>query len=312
MNDDSKLLKAEEAKNKTKGSAILILTALIWGLAFIAQRKGMDHIGAFTFSTVRCLIAGVCMITVLKLMKNRVVKSKTDINPKNEYLGGLLCGTALFLGMGFQQLGIDKTSIANSGFISALYIIIVPLLGLFFHKKVGINIWIGVILSLVGLGLLCFDNAVTMSKGDILILISAFFYSIHIMLIDYFSPKVDGAKMSCIQFFVAAVFHSIAMFILENPSLNGIMKATIPLLYMGILSTAVGYTLQIIGQKYVPPTIASLLLSLESVFGTFFGWLILKETLSHQKLTGCIFVFAAVILAQIPLDKLFKKHDKKV
>ena len=311
--DNGKLMKQEKMVNETKGSIMLMGTSVIWGLAYIAQRKGMDHIGAFTFSAVRCLIAGICMVIVIRLLNNhngRKIVRKADENPKDVVLGGFFCGLALFLGMGFQQLGVARTSIANSGFISALYIVIVPILGLFIHKKVKANIWVGIFVSLIGLALLCFEGTFKLNTGDIFMLCSATFYSLHIMCIDYFAPKVDGTKMSCIQFFVGAFFNVIAMFIFEEPTMKGILQAWLPLLYVGVLSTAVGYTLQIIGQKFVPPTIAAMLMSLESVFAGLFGWLILHETMSFQKFMGCVVVFSAIVIAQLPTEKIFKKKAK--
>ena len=291
---------------------MLLITAVIWGLAFIAQKVGMDHIDPFTFCTLRCVIGGICLVICIYLMNNtgsrHVVKHKEQ-GSKTLILGGVCCGVALFLGMSFQQLGIANTSVANAGFISALYIIIVPILGIFMKKKAGLNIWIGVVFALIGLGLLCFKGSIAISKADLLILISAFFYSLHIIVIDYFSPKVDGIKMSCIQFFVAALLNGIMMFVLEDPTIKGILSAWVPLLYVGIFSTGVGYTFQIIGQKHTDPTVASLLLSLESVFSVIMAWLILKETLTLQEFMGCTLVFASVILAQIPIKKFKKKQS---
>lgn len=305
------MTKINNSSNNTKGSLMLLTTAIIWGLAFIAQRKGMDHIGEFTFSSVRCILAGLCLLPVMKFMRSKEgVTKKKDENPKDVFWGGLFCGLALFLGMAFQQLGVSRTSIANSGFISALYIIIVPIAGLFFHKKVSPNIWIGVVLSLVGLGLLCFEGTIQMRSGDILMIISAMFYSCHIMVIDHFTSKVDGLKMSCIQFFVAGILNGILMFLVEKPTWSGILQSWIPILYVAVLSTAMGYTFQIKAQKYVSSTVASLILSLESVFAALFGWLILRETMSFQKFCGCALVFGAVILAQVPTDKIFKKKIK--
>ena len=298
--------------NTTKGSLMLLTTAIIWGLAFIAQRKGMDHLGEFTFSSVRCILAGICLLPVMKLMRSKEnVAVKKDENPKDVIWGGFFCGLALFLGMAFQQLGISRTSIANSGFISALYIIIVPIIGLFFHKKVSSNIWIGVALSIVGLALMCFEGSIKMQSGDIIMIVSALFYSCHIMVIDHFASKVDGLKMSCIQFFVAGILNGICMFIFETPTISNILQAWVPILYVAFLSTAMGYTFQIFAQKYVSSTIASLILSLESVFAALFGWLILHETMSFQKFCGCALVFSAVILAQLPTGKLFKKKIKE-
>ncbi|MEG1044073.1 MAG: DMT family transporter [Oscillospiraceae bacterium] len=300
------------ARQEAMGSIMLFTTALIWGLAFIAQRVGMDYIGPFTFNTMRCIIGGICLVICIyfinKANGNTVVKHEHE-NPKMLLLGGFFCGLALFGGMSFQQLGIADTSVANAGFISTLYIVIVPILGLFMGKKAGLNIWIGVVFAMAGLGLLCFKESLSIQQGDLYILISAMFYSFHILIVGYFSPRVDGVKMSCLQFFVAGIFSSVMMFAKETPTISGILSSWIPLLYVGVLSTALGYTFQIIGQKHTDPTIASLLLSLESVFAVIMGWLILGETLTMQEFFGCALVFVSVISAQIPIDK-FKKKNK--
>lgn len=311
--ENQKQIDKEISKEKTTGSIMLLTTSVIWGLAFIAQRVGMDYIGPFTFNTMRSFIGGLCLVICIyvinKKMGANIVKHNDPASKKNLLLGGTLCGLALLGGMSFQQLGIMRTSVANAGFISALYIVIVPILGIFMKKKPGANIWIGVAFAIAGFALLCFKGSFSIQIGDLFILISAIFYSFHIIIVDYFSPKVDGVKMSCLQFFVAGSLSSIFMFTIEQPTVSGILSSWVPLLYVGVLSTALGYTFQIIGQKHTDPTIASLLLSLESVFAVIFGWLILKESLNLQEFFGCLLVFVSVILAQLPINKLKKKKE---
>ncbi len=215
-------------------------------------------------------------------------------------IGGLCCGIALAVSSGFQQIGVANTTVGKAGFITALYIVIVPLLGIFLGKKVGALVWGGVGLAVIGMYLLCITEGFSISLGDLLVLICAVGFAVHILVIDHFSPKVDGVRMSCIQFFVCAVLSSIPMFIFETPSFSAILSAAMPILYTGVMSSGVAYTLQIVAQKDTDPTLASLLLSLESVFAVLAGWILLREGLSHRELLGCALVFAAVILAQWP------------
>ncbi|CDM70185.1 putative membrane protein [Clostridium bornimense] len=288
-------------KNKRfYGNLMLILTALIWGSSFVAQSVGMDYIGPFTFNAIRCIIGGIVLIPIILVMDKVKKESKTKNNNKQLILGGILCGIALFIGSTFQQFGISFTSVGKAGFITALYIVLVPLLGILFKKKVSLKIWLSVFISLIGLYLLCITENFSIGKGDLLVLFCAFFFAIHILLIDYFSPKVNGVKMSCIQFFVAGIISVFPMAIFESPTLASILLAWAPILYAGVLSCGVAYTLQVVAQKNTDPTVASLLLSLESVFAVISGWFILGESLSLKELIGCILVFIAIILAQLP------------
>lgn len=292
---------------------ILILTAFIWGVAFVAQSEGGRSAGPYTFNCIRSIIGSVVLIPAivfldkLKLTK----KTKTPTDKRNLIVGGLLCGIILFLASNLQQLGLYLgASAGKAGFLTACYILIVPILGLLFKKKCRINVWIGVLLTLVGLYLLCVKDSFSLHPADILLLVCAFIFAIHILVIDYYAPKVDGVRMSCIQFFVCGILTAIPMFFTEmNHSINGISKWTrgltsinvwIPILYAGILSCGVAYTLQIIGQKNVDPTIASLLLSLESVFSVIAGFVILGEKMGIRELVGCGLIFVAIILAQLP------------
>lgn len=302
-------------KSKLKGNLMLILTAFIWGTAFVAQSVGMDFVGPYTFLATRSLIGGVVLIPCIFLLnkinsKNNKIKNKE--NKKDLVIGGLLCGIVLCIASALQQIGIMYTSVGKAGFITALYIVIVPILGIFLKKKVQYNVWLSVIISMIGLYLLCVKGNLSIDKGDFLIFLSAFVFSIHILVIDHFSPIVDGVKMSCIQFLVCGIISFILAVIFENPELKNIFAAYIPILYAGIMSCGVAYTLQIIGQKYTDPVLASLILSLESVFAALSGWIILKEIFSGKELIGCILVFLAIIIAQLPSESGFINNEMSI
>lgn len=290
-----------------KNLFILFLTAFIWGTAFVAQSVGMDHIGPFAFNAVRSYVGGIALIPVILFFNSRKTaeqRQTEQANRKTLILGGVCCGTALAVASLFQQVGIQYTTVGKAGFITALYIVIVPILGIFFHKRVGMKLWVSVVIAIVGLYLLCMTGSFALQLGDLLILICAFCFSGHILVIDYFSPKVDGVQMSCIQFFTAAVLSTVAMLFVEGmPTVQDVLLSWIPVLYCGVMSSGVAYTLQIIGQKGVNPTIASLVMSLESVIAVLAGWIILGESMSSREIMGCVLMFAAIILAQLPDKK---------
>lgn len=290
-----------------RNSLLLLLTATIWGVAFVAQSVSMDYIGAFTFNAVRCLIGSLTLLPVIWLLdKKRPVEEKKKISSPSErrtlIIGGICCGVLLCLASNFQQFGIKYTTVGKAGFITACYIIIVPIIGIFLKKKCSPFIWIAVILSLSGLYLLCLTpgEGFAVGKGELLVLICAFLFSLHILVIDHFSPLADSVKMSCIQFLVAGILSGIPALLFENPTLSGLLAAKIPILYAGIMSCGVAYTLQIVGQKNMNPTIASLILSLESCISVIAGWLILGQSLSIREIFGCVLMFVAIILAQLP------------
>ena len=287
-----------------KNLFILFLTAFIWGTAFVAQSVGMDHIGPFTFNAARSLVGGVALIPVVLVFdrfKTPQRRQEEKANRKTLLLGGLSCGVALGVASSLQQVGIQYTTVGKAGFITALYIVIVPILGLFFRKKVGVKLWISVVIAILGLYLLCMSGSLKLELGDFLVLLCAFAFSVHIMVIDYFSPKVDGVQMSCIQFFVAGILSGVGMLVAEGaPDPHAVLISWMPILYAGVLSSGVAYTLQIIGQKGVNPTIASLVLSLESVISVLAGWVILGQSMSGREILGCVLMFAAIILAQLP------------
>ncbi len=327
-------------KTQVRNSFLLLLTAIIWGSAFVAQSVGMEYVEPFTFTFTRSLIGGVVLIPVIAMLrKARSAGMRRDAQGKDvatqphlaresvktdsmkgnarsagmritkyEWLGGLCCGIALCAASNFQQIGMLHTTVGKAGFITALYVVIVPILGLFLKKRVPILIWFCVVLSVVGLYLLCMPKgAFSLAQGDILVLICALLFSFHILIIDYFSPKGDGVVISCIQFFVCAILSGIIMLFVENPSFANIMDAKLSILYAGALSSGVAYTLQVVAQKGVNPTVASLILCLESVVAVLAGWIILGDKLSSRELGGCIFMFVAIVLAQLPTPKKERK-----
>ncbi len=294
---------------KMQGNIMLLITAMIWGSAFVAQSKGMEFIGPFTFNVVRNFVGGIVLLPVVAIFSKNSglsIEEKKLID-KNTLIGGVCCGVVLFIASSFQQYGLVHTTAGKAGFITALYIIIVPLLGMFMGKKVPKIVWGCVALAICGFWLLCIKEGFTVGLGDFMVLICALFYSLHIITIDHFGPKANCVKMSCIQFWVAGVISIIPMLMFEEPKVGAIMDAKWTILYAGVLSSGVAYTLQIIAQKYTEPTVATLLMSLESVFAALSGWLILHEVMMPKEFLGCILVFIAVILAQIPLPVKVKK-----
>ena len=303
-------------KYTLRQSMLLLLTAAIWGVAFVAQSVGMDYVGPFTFNAVRSLLGGIVLIPCIVLLKRINAGSKDTAgvaecesgDPAGQrkvlLTGGVACGALLCIASNLQQFGIMYTSVGKSGFITAMYIVLVPVLGIFLKKKAGIKIWCSVAIAVGGLYLLCMtDSGFSIQKGDLLLLLGAVIFSFHILTIDYFSPKVDGVKMSCIQFFTCGILSMVCMFLFEQPQIGAILQAWMPIVYAGVLSCGVAYTLQIVGQKGMNPTVASLILSMESVISVIAGWLILHQKLSGRELLGCVLMFAAIILVQLPERK---------
>lgn len=312
-------------KMPLKNSLCLLLAATIWGIAFVAQSVGMEYVGPFTFNGVRSLIGALVLVPVILLLNrsrdtssgsagsaipesasNGTQKSAATTAAASPYknrdlwIGGIACGIALFTASNFQQFGIKYTTVGKAGFITACYIVIVPIIGFFMKKKCSPFIWTAVVMALIGLYLLCITDGFSIGLGDLLVLICAFLFSLHILVIDYFSPRTDGVKLSCIQFLVCGILSMIPALILEHPQISSILTAWLPILYAGVMSCGVAYTLQIVGQKNVNPTVASLILSLESCISVLAGWALLGQKLSAKELLGCVIMFAAIILAQLP------------
>ena len=315
-------MKAQVKTHKLRNTFFLFLTAMIWGAAFVAQSVSMDYIGPFTFICLRSVIGGLFLIPVIIVLDGIRKKSQNEsadvvnsenilhieteekqrLSWKNKQLieGGIVCGIFLFFANCFQQTGIQYTTVGKAGFITTFYIIIVPLIGLFFKKYCGILTWIGVVIALAGLYFLCITQKLTIQRGDALILCCSVLYAGQILAIDHYNPFVDGVKMSCIQFLTGGILGTVFMLLFENPSIAMILSAAGPILYTGIMSTGVGYTLQIVGQKGLNPTVAALILSLESVFSALSGYVFLHQVLTTRELIGCVLMFIAIVLAQLP------------
>ena len=277
-----------------------VLAALIWGMAFVAQSVGADLVGPFTFNAARAFIGFLFLLVICIALRLREKKSYSREYYKDLIIGGICCGIALTLAVNLQQKGLETTTSGKAGFITALYIVLVPIAGLFLKKKAPRLIWLSVAIAVAGLYFLSISGAVSVTVGDLYMLICALCFTGHIMVIDHFTNRVSGIELSCMQFLVVSIISAIGMFATETPTWSGLVSCAVPLLYVGILSSGVGYTLQILAQKGSNPTVVSLLMSLESVFATVFGALILHEAMSGREYFGCVLMLIAVVLAQLP------------
>ena len=291
---------------KIRQNLFPVLAAFIWGTAFVAQSVSSDYIPPFTFNLLRSLVAAAVLGGGLAVYR-RLLQAKRPqaVKPlahsrRDLLLGGLCCGTALGIAANLQQAGMAETSAGKAGFITALYIVLVPVLGLFLHKKAPATVWVGVVLAVAGLYFLCVNEALTLSRSDLLVMLCAFVFAGHILLVDHFTRTVDGVALSALQFVVAAALSGLGAALWEAPAWEGIRQCVWPILYVGIFSSGVGYTLQILAQKDANPTVVSLLLSLESVFSVLAGAVILHDRLSGRELLGCGLMFLAVVLTQLP------------
>ena len=288
-----------------RGNLLLLLAAFIWGVAFVAQKEGGAEVGNLTFNGVRSFIGGSVLLAAIPFLRKMglVHVPTTAQGWRTTLLGGVLCGVALFLATNLQQIGISYTSVGKSGFITALYIVLVPILGLFLRRRTTLFNWLGVLLAACGLYLLCGQGESGINVGDLLLWGCALMFSCQIMLVDHFVTKADGVCLSCIQFFTVGILNLPLMFILEQPSLPVLVTNWLPILYAGMLSSGVAYTLQIVAQRDTHPTTASLLMSFESVFAVLAGLVLMGERLTVWEWCGCGLMFAAVMLAQLPEPK---------
>ena len=290
---------------KLQSSILLVLATVIWGSAFAAQSAGMDYIQPFTFQAIRCFLAVPALLPVIFLFDG---KNRTQFLRKwgdaRLWIAGGACGAALFAAVNLQQVGLLYTSAGKGGFLTAMYIILVPFLGLFLKRKPSIMAFIGVIVAVIGMYLLSCVGVSQINIGDIFMLLCAFAFAVQITIVDYFASRVDNLRLNCIQCLVCALLSGIFMFTAESPQIDGILNCWFPLCYTGILSMGVAYSLQIVGQKHMEPTAASIFMSLESVFAVLSGWLFLGERMTLWESLGCMLVFLAVILSQLPIEKV--------
>lgn len=321
--------KVYKMSKTVKSTIILFIAAMIWGSAFVAQRAGMDSIGPFYFSALRSLIgsASLCIPFLISAFRNKNIRnkdniSKDNISCQNEedkeakkeagktlLTGGLVCGVVAFFAMNFQQVALVSVDAGKTGFITALYIVIVPLLGIFFKRKVSLFTWIGVALAVIGLYFLCITSEFSIMPEDLIVLVSALFWACHIMCLGHFAPKIDAMKLTATQFFVAGILSLLVAVVREPISASAIYGAWFPIAYTGIFSTAIAFSLQAFGQKHANTTVAAIIMSTESLFAAISGFIILGETFTSREGLGCVLMFSAVIIAQLPSPSRSKEKD---
>lgn len=285
--------------------SLLLLTAAIWGLAFVAQRAGMEHVGPFTYNALRFALGALSLVPLI-LIRGTPAAPRQPLTGKPVHAwgaisAGLLAGGVLFFGASFQQAGIVSTTAGKAGFITGLYVVLVPLAGLLWGQRAGASAWIGALLSVAGLFLLSLTDALTIERGDLLVLISAFLWAAHVQIVGWLSPRVDPVRLSCVQFIVCALLCAGGALLFERPALDGIRAAAWPILYGGVMSAGIAFTLQVVAQRSAPPAHAAILLSLESVFAAIGGSIVLGERLGARGVSGCALMFMGMIVSQVPL-----------
>lgn len=286
-------------KHLLKSNFLLLITSAIWGFAFVAQRVGMDYVGAFTFNGIRFALGAFSLVPLILFYNGNSENKAKNTNFKNVFLSGVFTGLIVFLASSFQQVGLIGTTAGKAAFVTGLYIVFVPIIGIFLKQHIGFNSWIGALIALVGLYFLCVTNSFSISHSDLLELGSAFFFAIQIILIDIFSKKFDTLKLAFFQFVTCSLLSLITAVFCENITISGILQAVVPILYGGIFSVGIAYTLQIVAQKNAEPTHAAIIMSMESVFATIGGFLILDEYLSLRAILGCALMFAGMIICQV-------------
>jgi drug/metabolite transporter (DMT)-like permease len=289
---------------RLRSNLLLLMAAAIWGLAFVAQRVGAKYVGSFTFNGVRFALGALSLLPLIFIFRNKQnVSSETEHVTKSSFKVGILAGGVLFIGASLQQLGLVDTSAGKAAFITGLYIVFVPVFGIILKQYIRFNTWIGIVVALVGLYFLCVTENFSIGKGDVLELVGAFFWAIHILLIDHFAKKVDVLKLSFFQFITCSVLSMAVAVAFENITLSGLQSAAIPILYGGICSVGIAYTLQVVGQRHAKPSHAAIILSMETVFASIGGLIILKENLGLRGYIGCMLMLAGMLLAQIQIGK---------
>ncbi|PJI08306.1 MULTISPECIES: DMT family transporter [Clostridium] len=291
-----------------KANVILLITALIWGLAFTAQSVGMKYVGPFTFNGVRFILGAVSVIPIIYFFRNEGIHGNSNNYMKFAVVGGIISGIFNFAGASFQQVGMLYTTVGKAGFITGLYIVIVPILGIFLKQRMGINSWIGILMSLIGLYFLCNTGKLSIGLGEILEIFGAFFFAAQILIIDYFTNKTNSYKLAFFQYITCGSISLVVALFTENIKISALYGATVPILYGGICSVGIAYTLQIVGQKHAKPAHAAIIMSMESVFGALGGAIILHERMGLRNIFGCGLMLAGMLVAQLKISKPLKEE----
>ncbi|MCP4404526.1 MAG: DMT family transporter [bacterium] len=291
----------------TRSNLLLLLTAIIWGFAFVAQRMGMEHVGPFTFNGIRFALGGLSLLPLLYV--NRKQHSVRETPVKTLLWGGALVGVALFFGASLQQIGLVYTSAGKAGFITGLYVVLVPLLGLLWKQKTTSATWLGACLAASGMYLLSVSEQFTIAFGDLLELIGAFFWAGHVLLIGWLTRRMNALRIAFVQFMTCSILSLLAAAFTEEISLDGIMAASLSIAYGGLLSVGVAYTLQVVAQRHAHAAHAAIILSLEAVFAAIGGWLLLGEILSPRGIFGCALMLAGMLMSQLQLKFLRRKRE---
>ena len=291
-----------------KASIMLFITSIIWGLAFVAQAQGMEHIGPFTFTAARSLVA-IIFLYLTYVFFNKTSKSYREqkFDMKRTIRGGVLCGLVFTFGINFQQIGLVYTTAGKASFLTALYIVFIPIIGLFYGKKINRKLQLCIVLAMIGTYLMSVKGSLSMNIGDLITIFGSIVFAIHILMLSEFSKDTNAVLVSLIQFAVCGFFSLIAALIFEGIDMTAILKSYLAILYVGILSSGVGFTIQLMALKELDPVVASMISSLESVFGAVFGWLILSQSMSEREIIGGIIIFVATLIAQLPIEVFLQK-----
>lgn len=291
-----------------KASIMLFITSIIWGLAFVAQAQGMEHIGPFTFTASRSLVA-IIFLYLTYIFFNKTSKSYREqkFDMKRTIRGGVLCGLVFTFGINFQQIGLVYTTAGKASFLTALYIVFIPIIGLFYGKKINKKLQLCIVLAMIGTYLMSVKGSLSMNIGDLITIFGSIVFAIHILMLSEFSKDTNAVLVSLIQFAVCGFFSLIAALIFEGIEIDAILKSYLAILYVGILSSGVGFTIQLMALKELDPVVASMISSLESVFGAVFGWLILSQSMSEREIIGGIIIFVATLIAQLPIEAFLQK-----
>lgn len=301
-------------KRELKASIMLFATAIIWGLAFVAQAAGMEHLGPLSFTASRCFVAVVFLYLTYKFFMMKSASYREEkFDMKRTLVGGSICGLVFTIAINLQQVSLIYTTAAKASFLTALYIVFIPVIGLFFGRRPSVKIILCIFLAMVGTYLLSIKGGLNINRGDLIVILSALVFAIHILLLTKYSTNTNAVLVSLVQFAVCGVISLAGALVLEDMSMEAILKSQVTILYVGILSSGVGFTIQLMALKDLEPVVASMICSLESVFGALFGWLILSQEMTEREIFGAIIIFLATIFAQVPIERYLEKRlERKI